>query len=86
MSYIWAAADGVTMKAQITSTAWKRVAGRFRRMAETELGQEQLCMSCQELWPLDHEFFLVSHNTIGYECKACIQEGRRRRPAIKASR
>jgi hypothetical protein len=58
-------------------TAWKRVNGGFRRMAETELGQEQLCPSCGELWPLDREFFVVSRGGISYECKACIDERRR---------
>lgn len=57
-------------------TAWKRVRGSFRRMAETELGEEQLCMSCGQLWPLDQEFFVVSHGGIGYECRACLAERR----------
>ena len=57
-------------------TAWKRVNGNFRRIAETELGAEQLCMSCFELWPLDQEFFAVSHGRIGYACRACVKENR----------
>ena len=57
-------------------TAWKRVRGGFRRMAETELGEEQLCMSCDQLWPLDKEFFAVTGRGISYACKACIKEGR----------
>lgn len=55
-------------------TAWKRIAGGMRRMAETELGAEQLCLSCHQLWPLDKDFFLVTRSGISYECKACIQE------------
>ncbi len=57
-------------------TAWKRVRGGFRRMAETELGDEQLCTACGELWPLDNEFFAVSGRGISYACKACIKERR----------
>ena len=45
-------------------------------MAETELGEEQLCMACGELWPLDKEFFVVSGRGISYACKACIKECR----------
>jgi hypothetical protein len=69
----------MSMGAQCDITAWKRIKGGFRRMAETELGEEQLCMSCGELWPLDKEFFVVSGSGISYACKACIKE--RRRPA-----
>lgn len=57
-----------------TPTAWKRLAGRFRRMAVTELGEEQQCASCGELWPFDREFFMVSHGRVGCECRACAQE------------
>lgn len=60
--------------ASTATTAWKRINGGFRRMAVTELGDEQLCMSCQELWPLDQEFFLVTGKGVSYECKACIAE------------
>lgn len=56
------------------ATGWKRVRGRFRRVAQTELGEEQLCPSCLELWPLDPEFFAVSRGGIGYECRACVRE------------
>lgn len=59
-------------------TAWKRMKGGFRRIAETELGDEQLCIACGQLWPLDKEFFVVSGRGISYECKACINERRLR--------
>lgn len=62
-------------------TAWKRISGGFRRVAETELGEEQLCPSCGELWPLDKEFFSVTRSGISYACKACIKE-RRQPPAV----
>ncbi len=65
-------------------TAWKRVKGGFRRMAQTELGEEQLCNSCDEFWPLDKEFFQVSGTGISYECKACTTERRLRRPSSSA--
>ncbi len=64
------------MNAPGLAVAWKRVQGRFRRMAETELGQEQLRASCGELWPLDGEFFVVARERAGYECRACILERR----------
>jgi hypothetical protein len=69
------------MDEQSDITAWKRVRGGFRRMADTELGEEQLCLSCGELWPLDKEFFNVSRGGISYECKACVKE-RRLAPAV----
>jgi hypothetical protein len=56
------------------STEWKRIKGRFRRIAVTELGDEQLCSSCGQLWPLDKEFFAAARSGIGYECKACVRE------------
>lgn len=68
--------------------AWKRVLGGFRRMMETELGDEQYCASCHEFWPLDREFFLFSRTSVSYECKACIEErkaSRKRRPASIAA-
>ncbi|OON59893.1 hypothetical protein B0920_21690 [Massilia sp. KIM] len=55
---------------------WRRVMGGFRRMALTELGDEQLCPSCGQLWPMDREFFAVTRSGISYECKACIEERR----------
>lgn len=51
-----------------------RVAGGFRRILKTELGQEQLCARCNESWPMDREFYNVSGLAVSYECKACIQE------------
>jgi hypothetical protein len=51
-----------------------RVAGGFRRILKTELGQEQLCVRCNEPWPMDPEFYNVSGSGVSYECKACIQE------------
>jgi hypothetical protein len=56
--------------------SWTRVNGNFRLIAETQPGAEQLCISCIELWPLDQEFFAVSHGPIGYECRACAKERR----------
>jgi hypothetical protein len=54
-----------------------RVAGRFRRILKTELGPEQLCARCDEPWPMDPEFFQVSHGCVSYECKACVLERKR---------
>lgn len=54
-----------------------RVAGRFRRIRNTELGQEQLCARCNEPWPMDQEFFQVSQGCVSYECKACVHERHR---------
>jgi hypothetical protein len=48
-----------------------RFKGGFRRMIETELGEEQFCGSCCEFWPADAEFFNVTKESMGYECKAC---------------
>lgn len=62
--------------------AWKRVHGRFRRIADTELGAEQLCESCHELWPLDREFFAESRGGVSHECRACAAE--RRRPSLRS--
>lgn len=56
-----------------------RVAGRFRRIRNTELGLEQLCASCNEPWPMDQEFFQVSRGCVSYECKACVQERQKTR-------
>ncbi len=66
------------MSAPGMAVAWKRVQGRLRRMAETELGEEQVCACCGELWPLDGEFFVVARERAGYECRACLQERRGR--------
>jgi len=71
--------------------AWKRVLGGFRRMVETELGDEQLCAGCGESWPLDREFFVFSRSSVSYECKACIEERKsvnkhRLRGAVNAAR
>lgn len=60
----------------------KRFKGGFRRIAETELGEEQRCRSCGEWWPADQEFFLVTATSLGYDCKACLRE-RRRVPQMK---
>jgi hypothetical protein len=54
----------------------RRVKGGFRRMLETELGEEQWCGSCREFWPLDAEFFNASKHSLAYECKACLTERR----------
>jgi hypothetical protein len=59
----------------------KRVRGGFRRMVDTELGEEQVCSSCRELWPADNEFFTVSAKCISYECRACTSE----RKAVRAA-
>jgi hypothetical protein len=56
----------------------RRYRGGFRRLAATELGDEQQCRSCGELWPADEEFFVVRERSLGYECKACISERRRK--------
>ncbi|SFV09311.1 hypothetical protein [Pseudoduganella namucuonensis] len=55
-----------------------RIAGGFRRIMKTELGQEQLCARCNEPWPMDPEFFKITGRSVGYECKACIQERKRK--------
>ncbi|MBY0243563.1 MAG: hypothetical protein K2X55_30095 [Burkholderiaceae bacterium] len=55
-----------------------RIAGGFRRILKTELGQEQLCARCNEPWPMDPEFFRISNGCVSYECKACIQEHKQR--------
>jgi hypothetical protein len=62
------------MEKRSSLPAWKRVLGGFRRMLETELGEEQFCAGCQEFWPLDREFFVFSRSSVSYECKACIEE------------
>jgi hypothetical protein len=54
--------------------ALKRIKGGFRRIIETELGEEQFCGSCREFWPTDGEFFTVSKQCLAYECKACVME------------
>jgi hypothetical protein len=58
--------------------AVQRTRGGFRSILVTELGEEQICGACQEAWPLDGEFFLVTGNSISYQCKACIGERARR--------
>jgi hypothetical protein len=59
-----------------------RSRGGFRRLIETELGEEQVCMSCGESWPTDKEFYVVTATSMGYECKACTSERRGpRRPS-----
>jgi hypothetical protein len=63
---------------------YKRIKGGFRRLIETELGEEQVCMSCGEAWPTDKEFYVVTATSMGYECKACTSERRPRGgPAAK---
>lgn len=52
----------------------KRIKGGFRRVVETELGEEQFCGSCGEFWPTDAEFFNMSEHCMSYECKACLIE------------
>lgn len=56
-----------------------RVGKGFRRICQTELGQEQLCARCDEPWPMDPEFFAISGSSVSYECKACTNERRRAR-------
>ena len=51
-----------------------RVGPGFRRICQTELGQEQLCACCNEPWPMDPEFFSVSGSSVSYECNACVRE------------
>ena len=51
-----------------------RIGQGFRRIRETELGQEQLCARCNEAWPMDPEFFAISGTGVSYECKACVNE------------
>ncbi|MYM91648.1 hypothetical protein GTP81_30355 [Rugamonas sp. FT107W] len=63
-----------------TEIPFTRVRGGFRRMLETELGTEQLCASCQQLWPVDPEFYVVTATRLSYECRACISE----RKAVRA--
>jgi hypothetical protein len=60
----------------------RRIKGGFRQLIETELGAEQLCRSCGDSWPTDSEFFTVTANSMGYECKACTAERRGPRRAI----
>ena len=55
-----------------------RFRGGFRRLAITELGSEQQCCSCGEFWPADEEFYVVRERSLGYECKACISERRKK--------
>jgi hypothetical protein len=57
---------------------YKRIKGGFRRLIETELGEEQVCMSCGESWPTDKEFYVVTATSMAYECKACTSERRPR--------
>lgn len=67
------------MNDQGAAGAPQRIKGGFRSILITELGQEQICGACQQAWPLDGEFFIVTRNSISYQCKACISE--RARPA-----
>jgi hypothetical protein len=60
----------------------QRIKGGFRSILVTELGQEQICGACQQAWPLDGEFFIVTRNSIGYQCKACISERTRQAPPL----
>jgi hypothetical protein len=48
--------------------------GGFRRIIETELGEEQYCASCDEFWPTDSEFFSVAGPRLSYVCRACTVE------------
>ncbi len=54
-----------------------RIGKGFRRICQTELGQEQVCASCDEPWPMDPEFFNISGSSVSYECKACANERKR---------
>jgi hypothetical protein len=63
---------GNKMENLTDSTPYKRIKGGFRRIIETELGEEQFCGACHEFWPMDAEFFNVSERSVGYECKACL--------------
>jgi hypothetical protein len=56
----------------------RRFRGGFRRLAITELGNEQQCRNCGEFWPADEEFYVVRNRSLGYECKACISERRKK--------
>lgn len=56
-----------------------RVGKGFRRICQTELGQEQLCARCDEPWPMDPEFFSISGSSVSYECKACVNERKQAR-------
>ncbi len=60
----------------------KRIKGGFRRMIQTELGEEQFCGSCREFWPTDAEFFKVSKQSLAYECHACLIERKLARLAV----
>lgn len=47
------------------------------RVVFTEIGLEKLCPRCEELWPLDSEFFhrnRSSHDGFSHYCKACFME------------
>jgi len=37
----------------------------------TELGPEQVCRACQEVWPADKEFYIVTPTSISRACRAC---------------
>ncbi len=65
------------MEQQRDTLVRKRVKGGFRRLVETELGEEQVCNNCGESWPADAEFYVVTATSMGYECKACTAERRR---------
>lgn len=67
---------------------YRRVKGGFRRLVETELGEEQVCASCGESWPTDKEFYVVTATSMAYECKACALErkGPRRRSSKEIAR
>lgn len=43
----------------------------------TEIGLQQSCSRCKELWPADTEFFFASLNSgINRWCRACYMEWR----------
>jgi hypothetical protein len=65
------------MEEALKAVAPRRVKGGFRRLVVTELGEEQLCGRCGELWPTDPEFYPVTLTSMGYECRACTSERRR---------
>jgi hypothetical protein len=46
----------------------------------TELGPEQACRRCGELWPADAEFFISSKGRLQTLCRACNSRERAAAP------
>ena len=69
------------MDERAAAIPFRRIKGGFRRMLDTELGTEQLCCSCGELWPVDPEFYVVTATRLSYECRACTSERQGERKA-----